>query len=137
MSFQTQTLLGFFEKTFKMTNPITKITELSRWEKTFKTTKPNHQPITNGNSITKPHPLGPYPHISQIPPGMGTPPLSWAAPPMLPPYIRLHAALLCPNQSSLHGGLASSHPICHATHWPGLAARDRCSLSHTSSARVL
>lgn len=42
--------------------------------KTSKITTSSRQPDPP-SPITTPHPLGPRPHISQIPPGVGTPPL--------------------------------------------------------------
>ena len=54
-----------------------RITESIRLEKTSKIIKSNHQP--NTTMPAKPCPEVSHPHVFWTPPGMGTPPLPWAA----------------------------------------------------------
>jgi len=54
-----------------------RITEPSRLEKTSEIIKSNRQP--NPTTPAQPCPQGPHPHGFRTPPGMGTPPLPWAA----------------------------------------------------------
>ena len=54
-----------------------RIMESLRLEKTSRIIKSNRHP--NPTTPAKPCPEGPHPHLFWTPPGMGTPPLPWAA----------------------------------------------------------